>query len=282
MKTDFDIIIPVYNNFALTQACIESVIRHTSNHHTIIIVDDYSNDVKIYKFEDSCREKYPNIIIIRQPTNKGFLQAANIGMQFSKKDIILLNNDTIVTQMWSDKLNIAAYSKQNIASASAMSNNSTITSMPNYFCANKIPDFFTLDEMADFVEKHSLKLYPTLPTAMGFCMYIKRSALDDVGYYDEIYGKGYCEENDWSLRARMKGWIHVMDDTTYIYHKGCGSFGDKKRAMILEHNFKILLSRYPEYSNEINMYIKNKINYEINKNLHYALLRYRLKNKINI
>ena len=41
-----------------------------------------------------------------------------------------------------------------------------------------------------------------IPTAVGFCMYIRRECLKEVGEFRaEVFGKGYGEENDFCLRA---------------------------------------------------------------------------------
>ncbi|MDR1453260.1 MAG: glycosyltransferase [Candidatus Margulisbacteria bacterium] len=272
-----DVIVPVFNNYELTRGCLDSVLRWTTDTpYRLIIVDDKSTDKKTRALEKNYARKHKQIILLAQKKNQGFLRAVNHGMRYSKNDVVLLNNDTLVTAGWLRKLRAAAYSRVNIASASALSNNSTITTVPGYFQHGQIPDFFTLDEMAAFVEKHSLKLYPEIPTAMGFCLYIKRAALRTVGYYDEIFDRGLCEENDWSLRARAAGWTHVMDDTTYIWHKGRGSLGKKLKTPYRDRNKKILLERYPDYDRQIKTYIRRRTNYRINRHLKWELFKQRL------
>ena len=56
-------------------------------------------------------------------------------------------------------------------------------------------------------------------------MYIKRSVLEGVGYFDEkAFGKGYGEENDFCFRCFDVGYRHLLCDNTYIYHKESQSF----------------------------------------------------------
>ncbi|GHT32703.1 hypothetical protein AGMMS5026_10980 [Endomicrobiia bacterium] len=271
-----DVIVPVYNNYELTRNCLDSILRNTQGAYRIIIVDDKSTDQKTLALEKKYAQKYKQIILLKQKQNQGFLRSVNAGMRYSRNDVVLLNNDTIVTPHWLAKMHTAAYSRPRIASVSAMSNSSTITSMPGYFRRNQVPKFFTLDEMAAFVEKHSARLYPEIPTAMGFCLYLKRAALKELGYYDEIYDKGLCEENDWSFRARAKGWLNVMDDTTYIWHKGRGSLGNKLNNPYRDKNKAALLSRYPDYDRQIKTYIRRHTNYQINRSLQYNLWKYQL------
>lgn len=50
----------------------------------------------------------------------------------------------------------------------------------------------TVDEYAGLIETCSLRRYPRITVAVGFCMYIKRSVIDDIGVFDaETFGRGY-------------------------------------------------------------------------------------------
>jgi GT2 family glycosyltransferase len=64
-----------------------------------------------------------------------------------------------------------------------------------------------------------------LPTAVGFCMYIRRACLDAVGLFDaERFGRGYGEENDFSRRATRAGWRNVLCADVFVFHAGGVSF----------------------------------------------------------
>src|SRR5690606_40059987 len=44
-----------------------------------------------------------------------------------------------------------------------------------------------------------------IPRAVGFCMYIRRECLDQIGLFDEErFGRGYGEENDFSMRSEER------------------------------------------------------------------------------
>ena len=64
-------------------------------------------------------------------SNVGFVKTANIGMQNSTKDVILLNSDTIVTHNWGKKIRNCAYSDRCIATVTPFTNNGTICSIQN-------------------------------------------------------------------------------------------------------------------------------------------------------
>ncbi|MFB8831515.1 glycosyltransferase family 2 protein [Azotobacter sp. CWF10] len=85
-----------------------------------------------------------------------------------------------------------------------------------------------------------------LEVGCGFCFYIKRRALDAVGYLDEeALQRGYGEETDWCLRARRKGWRHLGATNLFVAHAGGHSFGPEKALRVYQNN-SVLRRRYPD------------------------------------
>jgi GT2 family glycosyltransferase/glycosyltransferase involved in cell wall biosynthesis len=242
-----DVIVPVYNAYEDMCRCLRSLLRY-QDIYRIVIVNDCSTDNRI----PSLLEKIQNvnistIKIINNRENQGFVKSVNTGMKFSKNDVILLNSDTIVTVNWARKLRTCAYSKKNIATVTPFTNNGTICSIPEFCKNNQIPLGFSIDSFGKFVKDLSFEQYPEIPTAVGFCMYIKREVLETIGFFDDIsYGKGYCEENDFCMKATKSGYTHRLCDNTFIYHVGERSFSQTRNERI-EKNMKILSGRYPEY-----------------------------------
>ena len=65
-----------------------------------------------------------------------------------------------------------------------------------------------------------------IPTGVGFCLYLKRDCLAEVGLLrEDTFAQGYGEENDFCLRARHLGWRHVAATGVYVGHVGAASFG---------------------------------------------------------
>lgn len=101
-----------------------------------------------------------------------------------------------------------------------------------------------LDDQARLTDSPAMEI----ETGCGFCLYIKRKALDSVGYLDEVeLLRGYGEETDWCLRARGLGWRHVGAPNVFVAHQGGISFGAEK-ALRVAHNNAILKRRYPDAS----------------------------------
>jgi GT2 family glycosyltransferase len=80
--------------------------------------------------------------------------------------------------------------------------------------------------MAELVDRVSLRLRPLVPTGNGFCMLLFRHVLDKIGAFDiEHFPIGYGEENDFCMRATEAGFVHLVDDATFIFHHHSRSFG---------------------------------------------------------
>ena len=95
-----------------------------------------------------------------------------------------------------------------------------------------------------------------LPTTVGFCMYIRRAALADIGLFDaETFGRGYGEENDFCLRASARGWRHLLACDTFVYHEGSVSFGAGASAAS-EQGVVLLRERYPHYARLVAQHVK--------------------------
>jgi len=250
-ETVVDVIVPVYNAYEDTKKCIESLLSSTGlTPYRLVIINDKSTDPRITHYLDYLKQKkYSNLIIVTNENNIGFVKTVNKGMYLSENDVVILNSDTIVTYNWLNRLRECAYIDEKIATATPLSNNATICSVPNFDQYNDVPKGYTIQEFALLIEKvsHDLDIKCSkIPVGIGFCLYIKREVINAIGYYDEIFGRGYNEENDFCMRAHEKGYYHVVDLSTYIYHKGKASFmGDQ--AILEEKNSKLLLQRYPYY-----------------------------------
>ena len=249
-KSNIDVIIPIYDGFQETINCIESLLKSRNKaSYRAIIINDNSPSQDIIKYLHNL-PKTEKIIILHNPKNIGFTGTVNRGMMLSKNnDVILLNSDTEVPDGWIDRLVYHAYSADNIGSVTPFSNNGTICSYPNLPGSSNLPSTQSLASLDKVVKTVNSGRSVELPTAVGFCMFIRRDCLNEVGLFDaDTFGRGYGEENDFCMRASEKGWRHIMAADLFVYHAGEVSFGSesapgKKKAAT------IIKSLYPNYDN---------------------------------
>lgn len=268
MNRHVDIIIPVYNALDDLKKCVESVVLHTDlRHHRLILIDDKSPDEKVGLYLNAIKDS--GIYTMKNDTNLGFSGTINRGLLLSNQnDVILLNSDTVVTPKWVEKLLECAYSDAGIATVTPLSNNGSICSVPFSNESNKIPENMTLDEYADEIERISMRKYTPIPMGIGFCMFIKRNVIEEVGLFDsETFGRGYGEENDFCNRAAELGYRHVLCDTTFIYHKGTASFEISDKEELGKEHESVLEERYPQLNRQLEWYWAYQQNGIVHKNV---------------
>lgn len=284
MKT-IDIVVPVYNAYEYTEECIKSVIKHTDlKKHTLVLINDKSPDERIMPMLEKYKQenKDENIIVLENEENIGFVGTVNKGMQYSENDVILLNSDTEVTSNWTEKIQKCAYSNQYIATVTPLTNNGTICSVPNFGVDNELPQNMLLDEYAEMIEKSSKNRYPELTTGNGFCLYIKRDVIKEIGIFDaKTFGKGYGEENDFCYRALDNGYTNVLCDNTFIYHKGTQSFKKENmtasRAALIDEHMQLLRKKHPIYVQKTDNFISNNPIRDVQENVNLNILLYNKK-----
>ena len=270
----YDIVIPIYNAFEHLDRCIKSVLKHTNIKHNIYLLDDASPDKRVLPFLKLFEELNSNVKVIESEINKGFIENVNRGFRLSQNNVIILNSDTEVTKSWLEKHHRCLLSNKRIGIVSPLSNNATILSVPDMNKPNELPVGMKVEEFAELVEHASLRMYPQIPTAIGFCMLITRAVLNSVGEFDTAFGLGYGEENDFCMRARRKSFDIVCADDTYVHHYGSASFMDVEQIDERRlQNQKILSKRWPNYEKEVFEYCRVNPLREIQERIFSAIYK---------
>jgi O-antigen biosynthesis protein len=251
-----DIIIPVYDGIDYAKVCLDSVLSSTYTvDHEIIVVDDASPDPKVTSWLDKLAGS-KHITLLRNQTNLGFTGAINRGMSLHPdRDIVLLNSDTAVYNNWLDRLQRAAYTKDMIGTVTPFTNNGSICSYPRTGQECDLPFGFEPQALDNLFSGMNNRNLVEIPTAVGFCMYIKRECINNVGEFDANTFPGYGEENDFCMRASKLGWLHVLATDTFVFHKGSASYsGSSKRKKRTAYD--ALEKVHPEYQSIVNEFAR--------------------------
>jgi GT2 family glycosyltransferase len=254
-----DVIIPVYGNRDETLACIESASRTVGALARLVVVDDASVDPLLASTLDALGIE-GQITLLRNSKNLGFAGAVNRGLAHDpSRDAVLLNSDTRVFGDWLVRMQAAAYSEATVGTVTPWSNSGSIASYPQAAGATLEPDAAAaLHALA--AATHANKRFE-IPVGVGFCLYLRRDCLIDVGTIDvggqdggildaAVFGKGYGEETDFCLRARRRGWTHRLAADVYVFHASGHSFG-ARRAALLDRSQRLLNLRHPGYDRSI-------------------------------
>lgn len=248
------IIVPVHNASYELNRCLESLAATIPEDAEVIIIDDASEEAAVGQVLAHWEQQTGKHWRFRfQQENLGFIATVNRGMQMTTGDVVLLNSDTEVTQGWLEGLQRCLASDRSIATATPWTNNGEIVSIPGFCEVNPPPQ--DREIVARIIARTGLAAYPDLPTAVGFCMAISRQALDQLGLFDEeAFGKGYGEENDFSMRAQHVGKRNVLCDDVYVVHLGGKSFGPLGLKPD-ESSMQRLLAMHPTYLEQVQTFI---------------------------
>ena len=247
------VVVPVYNAFDDVRECVESLLVTTPGTTPIVVIDDASTDSRLPQWGAALvADQGDRLAYVRKPTNTGFVGSANLGFTAARPhDVVLVNSDIVLPERWLERLQAAAYPRTNVATVTPFTDHGTMVSVPyRNRPLNDLVDGLSLAETDARIEQASTLLRPTIPTAICHCTYFRRSALDAVGHFDEAFAPGYGEEVDFSQRALSHGFVHLVADDLFVYHKGSRSFdaaGQLRRERLQIAHDQLIHQRYPWY-----------------------------------
>ena len=244
-----DIVVCVHNAMEDVERCLDSIIHHTAQPYSIILIDDGSDNPTqqlLIRFASK-----NSTILIRNEYAVGYTRAANQGLKATNGDfVVLLNSDTIVTPGWVERMLTCLESDLKIGIVGPLSNTASWQSIPKIestgdWATNPLPQGITTEKMAELVEQYSGYLFPDLPFLNGFCLLIRREVMNQIGFFnEELFGEGYGEENDFCLRARKAGWKLALADQVFVYHAQSRSYSSERRKQLAEQAGIILAKKY--------------------------------------
>ena len=228
----------------------------------VVLYDDSPDDLDLQTELASLQAAADGRIRLRvehNTANLGFVRTANRAIAEAVRlgyDLVLLNSDTVIMPGALSEMVRVAVADPMIGFVNPRSNNATLATLPYQDRFRHLPP----DEACAAWRMLAGKL-PTFsytPTANGFCVLIRWFILADFGGFDEIYGRGYNEENDLAMRAGRRGYRAVLANHAFVWHEGSASFGLQHEEAPLERiNREILLRRYPEYPHLTDAYFSS-------------------------
>lgn len=251
-----DVIIPAYRGFAQTRRCLESVLgARVATPHEVVVIDDAIPEPRLSGWLIGLAAG-GRFTLLSHAANLGFVATVNEGMRLHlDRDVLLLNSDTEVADGWLDRISACALREPRVASVTPFSNNASIASYPQFARANALPKGTSTAALDAVFARVNAGRSVDMLTAVGFCMYISRRCLEEIGCFDEgAFGRGYGEEVDFCMRASRAGWSHRLAADTFVFHEGEVSFGSCAQD-IRENAQRIIDARYPEFQPRLAEYL---------------------------
>lgn len=218
----YSIVIPTYNHCDdLLKPCVESIRKYTNlNDIELVIVANGCTD-NTREYVESLGS-WAKLIWHDQPL--GYPRACNMGIRASQGEfVVLLNNDTEllpqVQNRWLDMLS----------------------------------KFFVDPTVGMVSPLEGYDAYTDTRVLIFFYVMIRRQVFDKIGYLDEVFSPGGCEDIDFTYRAKLAGFqcLQATDDVKYrpeastnsggvpIWHKDNRTFGEikeYKRSILRKNN----------------------------------------------
>jgi GT2 family glycosyltransferase/uncharacterized protein YbjT (DUF2867 family) len=246
-----------YNTGDLLVDCVREALAQARQ---VIVVDNGSADDSLELLESCCAGE-PRLNIIRNGNNLGFAAACNVGIkQSTERNILFLNPDCVLgpsslqrmarsldanpdTGMVGGLLLDADGSEQSGGRRAVPTPwRSFVRAFGLTGLANRWPRLFY-----DFhLHKQPLPEHPVQVEAIsGALMLVSKVAIEEVGAWDEGYFL-HCEDLDWCMRFRQKGWNILFDPgAPSVHHRGACS---QSRPIFVEwHKHKGMVRFYRKF-----------------------------------
>jgi GT2 family glycosyltransferase len=252
---DITVIVPIFEDFAATRLCLECLFDELDADpaYRAILVDDATPNKRIARLLRRSADR-PRVDVLTNSYNLGFAGGVNRALRaIPKGDVVLLNADTVPPRGFIGRLAAAARSSPDIGVVMPMSNNGDLASYPapqEVASLGTRLDVERIDQVAAAVNASRVE---DIPNGVGFCLYITRACLRQVGFLSNSFGRGYFEDVEFSLRARAKGFRCVCAPSVYVGHAGSKSFKSERQPLVARNN-EILRALYPKYEVEFAAY----------------------------
>jgi GT2 family glycosyltransferase len=208
------IIVPVFNHLRETLGCIASIAAHTpSGDFEVIVVDDASSDET-----SAVLPLIPNLRLLRNPENGGFILSCNRGAQEARGEyLVFLNNDAQVTAGWLEPLldTFSRFDRVGAVGPKLVYPNGRLQeagSMVN-------PDLkITMVGVRDDPARSRYNYPREVHYCTGACLVLQRRRFEEVGGFASELRPAHYEDCDLQLELRRRGLRSFYQPASVVVH----------------------------------------------------------------
>jgi len=233
MTAPISIIIPAFNQLDYCRQCLTSVLANTRRPCKLILVDNGSTDGVSQYFDT-----VPHADVVHSPTNRGFAAGVNLGLERAEGHVVLLNSDTLTPEGWLGRLERALLSAEDVAMVGPMSN---CVSGSQQIDGLSLASIDEIDAFARHLAQERRGQLRDVARLVGFCLMIRDRVVRELGPFDEAYGVGNFEDDDYCLRALRAGYRLCVAEDAFVFHYGGRTFAgmgltDEKWQGLIDQN----------------------------------------------
>jgi N-acetylglucosaminyl-diphospho-decaprenol L-rhamnosyltransferase len=212
-----DVVVPVYNGWALTESCLAHL-RLQTLAHTVIVCDNGSTDGTSERVAAS----FPDVRVVELGANMGFSAACNRGVRAGRGDfVVLLNNDVDCRADFLERLIAPFGEDERVGSVAALLLTPGEEAIESFGLAAD-PTLAGYPRLRGLPARNAQATAPVLVGPSGAAAAFRRRAWDAAGGLDEgVFA--YGEDVDLALRLRVAGWTTTAASDAVAVHKGSAS-----------------------------------------------------------
>ena len=213
-RVEVSIIIPVFNQFSFTQACLASLQEHQGTERfEVIIVDDGSTDASAEAIS-----QMPGVIYLRNKTNCGFIASCNRGAAAARGNyLVFLNNDTLVEPGWLTALleTFAEEPRAGIVGSKLVYPDGRLQEAGGIIWQDASGwNYGKFDDP----EKPEYNYLREVDYCSAAALMIPKSLLESVGGFDSRYEPAYYEDTDLAFKVRQAGYKVLYQPLSEVIH----------------------------------------------------------------
>ena len=240
-QVDVSIVIPVFNQFHFTQACLGSIQEHQGTERfEVIVVDDCSTDAT-----PEVVSQLAGVIYLRNETNSGFIASCNHGAERARgKFLVFLNNDTLVKAGWLKAL-LDTFAEQpgtGIVGAKLLYPDGRLQEAGGIIWQDASGwNYGKFDDP----EKPEYNYLREVDYCSAAALMIPKALFESVGGFDASYAPAYYEDTDLAFKVRQAGYKVLYQPLSEVIHYE-GATGGTDLSTGTKKNQDINRSRFAE------------------------------------